>query len=270
MTSSIRKPAVAGSFYPANPEQLKDQLASFIRPVQKKIRARGIMVPHAGYVYSGKVAGQVYSQIDIPDRIIILSPNHTGLGAPFSINRQGHWQTPMGNVKIDQELAAQLMSRFSLLEEDPLAHAREHSLEVQLPFIQYLKKDFTFVPMTLSHVSIDECLNLGEAIADAIESEKKQILLIASSDMNHYEEHHYTLRVDQLAIDEILKRDPVSLYHTVHKKNISMCGIIPTTVMLAAVNQLGAQKARLVDHKTSGDVSGDYDRVVGYAGIIIE
>lgn len=270
MTFFIRKPAVAGSFYPLDPEKLKQQIASFVKPITKKIKVKGIVVPHAGYIYSGGVAGKVYSQIEIPDRLIILSPNHTGLGVPFSINTQGVWETPLGEARIDKELAGQLMEMFSLLEEDHRAHAREHSLEVQLPFIQYLKKDFTFVPITLSHVSLEHCLKLGEAIAQVVTSQKNEVLLVASSDMNHYEEHEYTLRVDQLAIDKILRRDPAGLYHTVHEKNISMCGIIPTTVMLAAVNEWGTQKATLVDHQTSGPTSGDYNRVVGYAGIVID
>src|SRR3989338_6091332 len=263
----IREPAVAGSFYPANPDRLKKDLASMIFEAPRKIHAKGIVVPHAGYIYSGKVAGQVYSQVEIPNRLIILSPNHTGLGVPFSIMNRGVWRLPLGDAKIDDELADKLMKEFGCLEVDTMAHAREHSLEVQIPFIQYLKKDFTFVPVTIGHVSYALCKEFGEAIARVVEKEKEPILIIASSDMNHYEEHYRTLEKDRRAIDKMLKRDPKGLYETVHNKDISMCGIIPTTVMLTVCNQLGATKAELVDHKTSGDVTGDLSGVVGYAGV---
>ncbi|MBI2341048.1 MAG: AmmeMemoRadiSam system protein B [Deltaproteobacteria bacterium] len=265
----IRLPAVAGQFYSANPAQLKKDLASMISEASQKIRAKGIIVPHAGYMYSGKVAGQVYSKVEIPDQLIILSPNHTGVGVPFSIMNRGAWRLPMGDAKIDEDLADKLMKEFDSLEIDAMAHAREHSLEVQIPFVQYLKKDFAFVPVTIGHVPYPLCKEFGEAIARIVAKEKDTILIIASSDMNHYEEHNRTLEKDQWAIDEILKKDPKGLYETVHDKDISMCGIIPTTVMLIACNQLGTKKAELVDHKTSGDVSGDYSGVVGYAGVIV-
>lgn len=287
MTFPIRQPAVAGTFYPANPKVLRDQIASFLKPTSTKISAKGIVVPHAGTIYSGAVAGQVYSQIEIPDRMIILSPNHTGLGVPFSINTEGVWRLPMGDAKIDEKLADRLMKEFPLLEMDTEAHVREHSLEVQLPFIQFIKNGpsphpppsrgggkgeggFSFVPITLGHLSLKQCEELGEALAQVISQEKEPILIIASSDMNHYEDQTTTLKKDQWAIDKILAQDPQGLYETVHDKEISMCGIIPTTVMLGACNQLGATKVRLIDHKTSGDVSGDTRKVVGYAGLIIE
>lgn len=265
----IRKPAVAGQFYPSNPKILRDEIAKYIdEKIPKKV-VKGIVAPHAGYIYSGKVAGEVYSQIEIPDRLIILSPNHTGLGVPFSIMNQGEWQLPFGNAKIDENLANKLMNECDLLEVDLMAHAREHALEVQLPFIQYLKNDFTFVPITLSHVSLKDCQELGQAIAKIIQKEKDSILIVASSDMNHYQDRETTIKKDEWAIREILKRDPTALYNVVHQKDISMCGIIPATVMLTATNQLGATQAKLIDHKTSGDVSGDYEHVVGYAGVII-
>lgn len=265
----IREPAVAGTFYPGNPEKLKKDLSKFIQEVPKKIKAKGIVVPHAGYMYSGKVAGEVYSRVEIPKRLIILSPNHTGLGVPFSIMPKGSWRLPMGEAKIDEDLSKKLMKEFPKLEDDNLAHLQEHSLEVQLPFIQFLIENFSFVPVTIGHVSFEQCKEFGEAIARLVEKESSPILIIASSDMNHYEEHYRTLEKDQWAIDEILKKDPEGLYTTVHNKNISMCGIMPTTVMLTACNQLGATKADLIDHKTSGDVTGDLAGVVGYAGIII-
>jgi len=265
----IREPAVAGTFYPSDPQKLKESLSKFIQDIPKKIKAKGIVVPHAGYMYSGKIAGEVYSRVEIPNRLIILSPNHTGMGVPFSIMPSGSWRLPMGEAKIDEDLASKMMDEFPKLEEDTSAHMQEHSLEVQLPFIQYLKENFSFVPITIGHVSYQDCKEFGEAIARIIEKETDPVLIVASSDMNHYEEHYKTLEKDQLALDEILNQDPMGLYNVVHDKNISMCGIIPTTVMLTACNELRATRAELIDHKTSGDVTGDLSGVVGYAGIII-
>lgn len=264
-----RKPAVVGQFYPSDPEKLKEALASYINPSAKKIKALGIVVPHAGYMYSGGVAGKVYAQIQLPQTIIILSPNHTGLGAEMAMMNRGTWQLPFGDVPINEELANKLLQACDALEVDSLAHAREHSLEVQIPFLQYLKKDFSFVPLTIGHVPFEQCQEVGKAIAQVIQNAEEPILLVASTDMNHYESQKITLEKDEWAITAILDRDAKKLYEVVHQKNISMCGIIPTTIMLTACNLLGASRATLVDHKTSGDVSGDYDAVVGYAGFII-
>lgn len=266
----IRKPAVAGQFYPSDPKELKAAIAQHTRFTFIKVNAKGVMVPHAGYMYSGDVAGQVYSHIEIPNHLIILSPNHTGLGVPFSIMSHGAWLTPLGNAIIDEKISDNLIKAFPSLTHDTEAHRREHSLEVQLPFIQHLKGNFTFVPITLGHVSLEDCEAMGKAMARVIQKEKESILIIASSDMNHYEEHKLTLKKDQWAIDQITALDPRALYQTVHERKISMCGIIPTTVMLAACNHLGASKVSLIDHRTSGDVTGDSTAVVGYAGMIIQ
>lgn len=262
----IRHPAVSGFFYPSDPKELREQVSSFLTPSTKE-KVLGTVVPHAGYAYSGRVAGMVYSRIEIPEQIVILSPNHTGLGKPFSIMKSGTWRTPLGDAEIDAELAEEIMNECPLLEDDALAHVKEHSLEVQIPFLQVLKKGFRFVPMTLGHISYKDCKILGEALAKVLS--KKPALLIASSDMNHYETQEQTIKKDQWALDCIQNRDPEALYKTVHAKNISMCGVIPTTVMLEAVNRLGANQATLVDHKTSGDVSGDFKSVVGYAGVLL-
>ena len=263
----IRHPAVSGFFYPSDPKKLRELVTSFLTKSPRE-KALGIVVPHAGYVYSGKIAGEVYSRIEIPEEIVILSPNHTGLGKPFSIMPRGTWRTPLGDAEINSELASKMMETCPLLEEDGLAHVKEHSLEVQIPFLQVAKKGFRFVPITLGHVSYENCKALGEGLARAIG--EKPVLLIASSDMNHYEDREKTMKKDQAALDCIQNRDPEALYKTVHAKNISMCGVIPTTVMLIAANRLKASQATLVDHKTSGDVSGDFSSVVGYAGVIIQ
>lgn len=266
----VRQPAVAGAFYPAEPDKLRKELARCLSEKSgSKKKAIGIVVPHAGYIYSGAVAGMVYNQTELPERFIILSPNHTGLGEPYSIMPRGEWLTPLGRALIDEELASSFMKNCPLLREDETAHVREHSLEVQIPFLQILKKDFRFVPLTLSFLPFESCKKVGTALARTIREAGENILIIASSDMNHYESQEIAERKDRLAIEKILALDPEGLYETVKKNGISMCGIIPTTAMLVAARELGAKKGELIKHATSGDVTGDYSSVVGYAGLIV-
>jgi len=267
----IREPAVAGRFYTDDPSSLRREVRGFLHagaaPSQEKVI--GLVSPHAGYVYSGQVAGDVFARVEIPRKNLVLGPNHTGLGAYAAINRSGTWNTPLGSAKIDSVLAQSLMDLCPLLQEDSAAHQREHSLEVQLPFLQVLREDFEFVPLCLSHFRYADCESLGTAMAQLIAASGEDILMIASSDMNHYESQERTLLKDQRAIDCILELNPQKLYQRVHEEAISMCGIIPTTCMLVAALELGAKRAELVKHATSGDVSGDYAGVVGYAGIIV-
>jgi AmmeMemoRadiSam system protein B len=269
---TTRPPAVAGSFYEGTPARLRAQVSACLAEnprVDDKQQFIAAVVPHAGLMYSGHVAGAFYGAADLPERYIILCPNHTGQGHQAAINRSGDWQTPFGNVEVDSELAAALMSKTKLLAEDSRAHAREHSLEVQLPFLQQLLGVFTFVPLCLATHRFDLIQEIGMAIAEVVAEEKEPIGILASSDLNHYEDQATTLRKDQQAIDQVLARDPRGLWDTVQKNGISMCGIIPTTTMLVAANQLGAANARLIKHATSGDINRDYTQVVGYASILI-
>ncbi|MDQ3281580.1 MAG: AmmeMemoRadiSam system protein B, partial [Acidobacteriota bacterium] len=197
-----------------------------------------------------------------------LCPNHTGAGHFAAINREGSWRTPLGDVAIDTPLADALMARTKLLSVDARAHAREHSLEVQLPFLQRLLPEFTFVPICLGAHRYEIAEEIGRAIAEVMK-ETNDVAILASSDLNHYEDQRSTLRKDQLAIDEVLRLDPRGLWRVVDEFDVSMCGFIPTTTMLVALNELGAKEARLIKHATSGDVNGDYARVVGYASIVI-
>jgi AmmeMemoRadiSam system protein B len=268
---NVRPPAVAGTFYEGTPDRLRRQVEACFAanppaPASKQ-RFLGAVVPHAGLMYSGHVAAAFYALADLPKRLIILCPNHTGTGHLAAINREGAWRTPFGEVAIDTPLADALMAQTKLLAEDTRAHAREHSLEVQLPFLQYLLGDFTFVPICLGAHRYDYAEEIGRAVAAVVKHEPAAIL--ASSDLNHYEDQRTTLRKDQLAIDEVLRRNPRELWRVVDEYDVSMCGFIPTTTMLVAVNELGATDARLVKHATSGDVSGDYERVVGYASVVI-
>ena len=266
----IRIPAVAGRFYPSDSTSLTNVLNSMIYSPKHRIQSIGMVVPHAGYVYSGRIAGDVYSHVDLPDRYIILGPNHTGLGKPLALMRTGRWKTPLGQIHIDTELAEALLALDSNLEDDFEAHRMEHALEVQLPFLQFLlNNNMRFVPIVVSTIDLETLCRLGKAIAEAVTNSSERILLIASSDMNHYESDRTTRIKDRKAIDQILSRDPKALYEVVLKENISMCGFAPTVVMLIAANILGARDAELVRYGTSGDVYGDRDRVVGYAGILI-
>jgi len=267
-----RPPAVAGTFYEGTPERLRAQVdACFAAnpPANGKTRFIGAVVPHAGLVYSGHVAAAFYALAELPRRLIILCPNHTGAGHFAAINREGAWSTPLGDVAVDTRLADALMSKTKLLAEDTRAHAREHSLEVQLPFLQRLLGDLIFVPICLGAHRYDYAEEIGRAIADVVKEEREPVAILASSDLNHYEDQRATLRKDQLAIDQVLARNPRELWRVVDEYDVSMCGFIPTTTMLVAANDLGASDAKLIKHATSGDVNGDYSHVVGYAAISV-
>ena len=266
----IREPAVAGRFYPGSPEILTRDIRTYTSPASEtKLKALGCVVPHAGYMYSGHVAGAVYARLDLPQRYIILCPNHTGAGHPLALMNDGAWRTPLGDAKLDRDLADRLLSTFPLLNVDLLAHRTEHALEVQIPFLQTLVDDFTFVPIAVGTGRVDVLSALGESLAKVIAATEERILIIASSDMNHYENDADTRVKDSLAIERILALDPKGLFEVVHRENISMCGYGPTVAMLTAARRLGATKAELIKYATSGDISGDRDMVVGYAGIAV-
>jgi len=272
----LRQAAVAGYFYQGSAYALKDQVERFLVPGAKKIKALGIVSPHAGLVYSGAVAGAVYSSIELPGTFVLIGPNHTGLGAPVSLMAKGQWETPLGTVRIDEDLAAAILSRSRLIREDTLAHLKEHSLEVQLPFIQCLKKEFTIVPIQMMDTRLDTCLALGNAVAEAIKAQgpgsrgqKQGILIVASSDMSHYISAEEAKKKDHKAIKRMLDLDAQGLFYTVRDEDITMCGYGPAVAMLTACKALGAKKAELIKYTNSGEVSGDYDQVVGYAGVVV-
>jgi AmmeMemoRadiSam system protein B len=277
----IRPPAVAGRFYPSDPRELARQVDEYSQPsaapLAKRLPARGCLVPHAGYIYSGHVAGAVYSTLQIPERSILLGPRHFPRGEPMAILTEGSWQTPLGEARIDSALAAELARACPRLREDAVAHEREHSLEVQLPFLQRLAGDFRFVPVVLAVDRYPVLEELGRAVAQVVAAhaaqaagaEDARVLVIASSDMNHYESDAITREKDCRAMDRILALDPRGLYDTVRNEGITMCGYAATVAMLVAMRELGAKVAQLVRYATSGDATGDRDEVVGYAGIIV-
>ncbi|MCU1296649.1 MAG: hypothetical protein JWO91_927 [Acidobacteriaceae bacterium] len=268
--TSVRHPAVAGLFYPKDPATLLSSVNSYISPKDGPTSAIGCIVPHAGYIYSGRVAGSVYGTIKIPRRCIILCPNHTGVGHPLSIMSEGAWETPLGDASIDSELANALKQRFPLLIEDPAAHSREHAIEVELPFLQVCRPDFTFVPVALGTQQFEILQSLGQTIAEVIATQAESVLIVASSDMNHYESDLITREKDYKAIDRILALDPQGLFETAMREKISMCGLGPAVTMATAAKRLGGTRAELVQYATSADVSGDRDVVVGYAGLIVK
>jgi MEMO1 family protein len=265
----LRSPAVAGYFYQGSTEALRKQVEGFIVPGAERKRAIGVVSPHAGLIYSGPVAGALYSSIAIPDTIVLIGPNHTGLGAAVSLMAKGSWETPLGTVEIDETLAASILAKSSCIRDDSVAHLREHSLEVQLPFIQYFKEKFTIVPIQMLDTRLNTCIEVGRAVGTAIEAGGQDVLIVASSDMSHYERAATAKEKDFKAIHHILNLDPEGLYRTITDYGITMCGFGPAVSMLVAANMLGASKAELVKYANSGDVSGDYDKVVGYAGIAI-
>ncbi len=276
-----RPPAVAGRFYRGTAEALKQQVQGFLESITNKIAALGILSPHAGLVYSGAVAGAVYSRLVLPDIFVLIGPNHTGLGAPVSIMTEGSWETPLGSVEIETGLAQSILSKSPRIREDILAHLHEHSLEVQLPFIQGLKTNCKIVPIQMLDTRLETCLELGRAVAAAIaecqmsgaqgkiENPGSKPLIVASSDMSHYESAAVAKQKDFLAIERILDLDPEGLYRTIKENGITMCGFGPAVAMLTASKILGATGADLVKYASSGDITGDYDQVVGYAGMII-
>lgn len=269
----LRHPAVAGRFYPDDPEELRAEVQAYLAPADSQdsapIRAIGCVAPHAGYMYSGHVAGAVFARVEIPQLCIVMCPNHTGMGRALSIMSEGAWETPLGEVAIHDGFAKALMQSFPALEEDAAAHRAEHAAEVELPFLQSLQPQLRFVPIALGTGRLEVLEQLGLALADVIVQHNEPVLIVASSDMNHYESDTVTRIKDHKAVERILTLDPRGLHEVVTQRNISMCGYGPTVAMLTAARQLGAKSAELVKYATSGDVSGDREMVVGYAGVVV-
>lgn len=266
----IRRSAVAGSFYAGTRERLRLQVEDLLPQGLARERAIGVVVPHAGYIYSGRVAAAVYSRVELPETFVILGPNHTGLGAGAAIMTYGQWETPLGAVHIDAELGRAILGHSSVLEEDHLGHLREHSIEVQLPFLQYCRRPFRFVPICLFSHEYAACQDVGQAVAGAVREAGRGVLLVASTDMSHYISREEAGEKDRKAIDAILALDPEGLHRVVRREGISMCGFHPTTAMLVAAKALGATRADLVMYTDSGEVTRDLREVVAYAGLVIQ
>lgn len=265
-----RSPAVADRFYPGDPEHLRSAMEIFVPVVdaEDKQHALAVVMPHAGYVYSGATAGVTISRVRVPETVLIMGPNHRGRGAALALGTED-WRMPMGMVLVDRELASAILDGSAAITEDSPAHHYEHSLEVQVPFLQQVQPQLRIVPLVVSHVPFSLCQQVACELAAVIRGAGRPVLIVASTDMSHYETRKQAIHKDKLAIDRILALDPEGLYATVHGNRISMCGVIPTTIALLVSMELGAKRAELVRYTDSGEASGDTSQVVGYAGLII-
>ena len=266
----IRQPAVAGSFYPADSRSLLSQLDRLMPTSVKVHKVKGLIVPHAGYVYSGAVAGQVIAEAEIPEHVILLGPNHYGAGHAIATSGADAWETPLGAVAIASMLRDRLMTEIPELFIDDRAHEQEHSLEVMLPFLLKRQPRLKIVPIALGHLSLENCLQLGSSLAAVIKALNLDVLLLASSDMNHFSSAEVTEDLDSLAIEAMTAYDPQRLYRVVTDNRISMCGVLPAITVMQAARDLGAETCQLVSYSHSGKINGDNSRVVGYAGLSIQ
>jgi len=266
----MRKPVVAGRFYPATKEELLHTVEEYFQEHNTPpIEACAAIVPHAGYIYSGELAAKTLRSVLIPETVLLIGPNHTGQGAPASLSTDT-WSTPLGKVPVNTDLAELITHEGKVVVVDEEAHTYEHSLEVQLPFLQKLQQNLSIVPLTLGHLSYDTCEEIAELLYRSIVEYGEKILIVASTDMSHYESRPVAEVKDRLALNAIMAMDPQTLYSTVHKNKISMCGVIAVVITLLICQKMGAKKPRLLDYMDSGSISGDTDQVVGYAGVIIQ
>jgi AmmeMemoRadiSam system protein B len=265
-----RHAVVAGSFYPGSADELTGMIEKFIGSDTQKNDCVAVVSPHAGYIYSGRVAGATFSKVNVPGRVIVLAPNHTGIGRMVSLYPGEAWHTPLGRVAVDMDLNSLLLQGCDFLDEDEQAHTREHSAEVQVPFLQHLRPDLKISVIVIATQDFDMLSTLGMAVAGAVRSAGEKVLIVASSDMTHFESQEVAGEQDRLAISKIEAMDPKGLLDTVISNGITMCGVASVTTMLVAAKELGAKSAKLVMYETSGDVTGDTSSVVGYAGMIIE
>ncbi len=276
----MRPPAVAGQFYEGTREGLLKQIEScYLHPVgpgslpklgEAPQKILGLVSPHAGYMYSGPVAAHGFRRLaeeGRPNHLIILGPNHHGVGSGVSLMSSGKWVTPLGEVGVDGELARKILHSSEIIDDDPVAHQFEHSIEVQLPFLQHLFGEFEFVPICMMFQDLKTSLEVGKALAEACAG--LRAVFVASTDFTHYEPHESAVRKDRRAIQHILQLDPEGLVRTVERERISMCGYGPVAAMLEAARRMGGKKAELLKYATSGDTSGYKAEVVGYASIVV-
>ncbi len=264
-----RNPVAAGLYYPASASQLRAMIETLVDEKAEKEEVIGLVMPHAGYPYSGPVAGAAISRVKFKDTFIIMGPSHTGMGKPFSIMTEGVWETPLGEVEIDSELAGRILAASKNLQEDYLAHQQEHAVEVQIPFLQYFKPDIRIVPIVLAYADPAAYKEIGREIGRVLKEMNKEAVIIASGDMTHYESQESAEKKDSQAIEAILNLDEDELTRRYEELNISMCAHGPAVCLISAAKELGATEVELVKYQTSGNTTGDYSAVVGYAGIII-
>lgn len=266
-----REPAFAGRFYPGDPRALRRELDRYMRPTPAPVAARMLMAPHAGYVYSGELAGHTWSKVHVPERVLLLCPNHTGRGSRRALWPGGAWNTPDGPVAVAADLTRALLDAG--LQADTAAHQLEHAIEVHLPFLRARNPAAQIAALCVGDLGLDDCRDLGASIAAVLRAHEARgggpVLLAASSDMSHYIPADAAAERDRLALDRLLALDPAGLFRVVERHDITMCGVLPTTIALFAALDLGATTAELVGYTHSGRVSGDLRRVVAYAGAIV-
>jgi len=269
----VRRAAVAGTFYPGSAGQLRQMVDGMLAQVEASpAPAVAAIAPHAGLVYSGQCAAHVWKRIDIPEIVVILCPNHTGvadnLGGASAWSR-GTFQTPLGEVPVAEEFMASLEQRCGLLRHDPAAHLREHAIEVELPFLQTLAPEAKLAPIVIAWDRWAPSLELATALAEAAAAAPKQVLIVSSSDMTHYESAASAARKDGLALEAVQRLDGEALLGVCRRENVTMCGRAPSAIVLEAARQLGATAAEVVDYRHSGWVTGDDSSVVAYAGVVV-
>ncbi len=265
----VRQPYAAGSFYPGTASELKKMVAALVDPDAARTEAIGLLVPHAGYIYSGAVAGATISRVRLTDTVIIIGPSHSGRGKPFSVMPEGTWRTPLGDVEVDEALAFELINHSGYLEADTAAHREEHAVEIQLPFLQYLKPDVKIVPIILSLAPAALYREIGRDIARTLSETGREALVLASGDMTHYEPDATAREKDYKAVEAIVALDDAELDRRYRELHITMCAFGPAMVLITVAKELGAAAGEPVKYATSGDATGDRDAVVGYAGVII-
>lgn len=278
----MREAVVSGRFYDADVDGLKKNIEECfidslgpgsIPKVSSGGKIYGGIVPHAGFVYSGPSAANAYFKIfesSFPDTFIILCPNHTGLGSFISLSSEKLWETPLGSVEVDSELNELIYKNSTNATMDDMAHIKEHSCEVQLPFIQYFSSDFKIVPIVLAISDLEVIEDFADSIVKSIKESGRDVAIIATTDLNHYESHEETIKKDEIVLEDIKKMDEESLISNVLENNISMCGYGPTALAISLVKKLGAKECEILSHYTSGNISGDFNSVVGYTSAIFK
>jgi len=265
----IRKPIVNGQFYPQEPDLLKSQISQFKPEGSSKISAKGLILPHAGYLYSGRVATVTVSKIIPKKTVVILGPNHTGLGPSFSLWDEGSWKIPSNEINIDENLAKAILSKGSYVSKDFSAHENEHSIEVQLPIINYFFNDFKLVPIACKTSNLETYKNIAAQIYEGLKGSKDEVLLVASTDLTHYEPDQLARKKDRSVIEALINLDEEELIKKIHEENITMCGEAPVAILIACLKKIGVRKSQVALYQTSGDSGGDKTSVVGYVGMII-
>ena len=265
----VRQSVVSGMFYPGDKKTLERELERLVRYSDSRKRVMGLISPHAGYVYSGGCAGKGFGQVDVPGTVIVIGVNHRGTGHPLEVDGHDIWNTPLGDCQVDIELRNRLVSHSRVFARDTQAGIEEHSLEVQVPFIQAVNPEAKILPITVSSMDIDELMQAGREIALCIQDSNQEVLMVASTDMSHYIDADTADAEDHKAIEKISALDPQGLFEVVMLRRISMCGVSPTTIMLKAAVELGATETELVEYTHSGKASGDYSQVVAYLSMLV-